>query len=83
VIIARNLGKIFLDLIQLKSAFMGTSLEEKRCLQLKIKKINSSYLSSFNSPIFHDTGCTPTSFFKDKPSSFQAFKGQVRTADTT
>jgi hypothetical protein len=38
--------------------------------------ISSSYFLTF-----HDTGCTPTSFFADKPSNFVSLKGSVHTAD--
>jgi hypothetical protein len=42
----------------------------------------SSHLSYVSKTgIYHDTGSTPISFFKDQPDNFQATPGSVQTAD--
>jgi histone deacetylase 1/2 len=46
------------------------------------KPESSSYPVCLNvsTPIFYDTGCTPTSYFKDKPANLMHFNGTVKTA---
>ena len=39
-----------------------------------------SYSCMNVSPIFYDTGCTPTSYFKDKPMNLKPYHGSVKTA---
>ena len=46
------------------------------------KSETSPYPACLNvsAPIFYDTGCTPTSYFKDKPANLVHFEGSVKTA---
>ncbi|MEY5045629.1 MAG: hypothetical protein RL713_854, partial [Bacteroidota bacterium] len=45
-------------------------------------KGDSSYssLCMSVSPVYYDTGCTPTSYFKDKPMNLKHYDGSVKTA---
>ena len=44
---------------------------------------NKSSAAYYSSPTFHDSGSTPTSFFRDCPENFIESKGIVKTADSS
>ena len=44
---------------------------------------NKSSGTAYTSPTFHDSGSTPTSFFRDCPQNFVSKPGSVQTADSS
>ena len=43
-------------------------------------KYSALFSSEYATKIFYDVGCTPTSYFKDKPDNYKNVRGSVSTA---
>lgn len=49
-------------------------------MKMKMPIKGNLFIRKSVSPVYYDTGCTPTSYFKDKPMNLKNYEGSVKTA---